>query len=380
MKILALLGIIQGLLLCLFFYQVEKNKAANQNILIGILLSICYMLLFLYADNPFIENGNIPLKLLLRILLFPIPVFFYFYFRFLATGEKNYRKWDLLHTLPTLFAFIAVIFPYLSEAKTSPNAILTNSHSLTFAQSSFHFIFFQSMAILLYAKLSLYSIFDLKLEVFAAYSNLLEKEKKWLMTTILGMFIVGFLGLLSTGLGLKAMENPILDFPSITNYIYVFFCAIALSFYWISYKAIQQPELFRPLATFMEKKEKYSHSGMTAEQAALLATSLKSLMETEALYLEPNLKLTDVANQLNSSPKVLSQLINQHFQQNFYDFVNSYRIAVAKTKLVNPDLVHLSIQGIAFESGFKSKSTFYSLFKKSTGMTPTQFQKSSSLG
>ncbi len=85
--------------------------------------------------------------------------------------------------------------------------------------------------------------------------------------------------------------------------------------------------------------------------------------------------MTDVANQLPISDKVLSQLLNQHFQQNFYDFVNTYRIETAKTKLIDPNLAHLSIQGIALEAGFKSKSTFYSLFKKMVKMTPAQFQQ-----
>lgn len=373
MEILALLGIIQGIVLCLFFFKVEKNKAANQNILIGILLAISYMLLFVYADNPFTATGNIPPKLLLRILLFPVPVFFYFYFRFLATGAKNYQKWDYLHAIPTLLAFVVVLFPYLKE--DAAKRVLTNGATLDFARTSFHFIFFQSMTVLLYAKLSFYSIFDLKLEVYDAYSNLIEKEKKWLKTTILGMFVVGFLGILSCALGLKAMHHPLFDFSTISNYVYVFFGAIAIAFYWISYKAIQQPELFRPYTDLTNKKEKYTHSALTIENAKPLALSLTNLMLEQEPFLEPNLKLTDVAVQLNISTKILSQLLNQHFQQNFYDFVNGYRIEAAKAKLIDPSFTHLSIQGIALESGFKSKSTFYSLFKKMMRMTPAQFQK-----
>ena len=377
MEILALLGIIQGMLLCLFFFKVEKNKAANQHILIGILLAISYMLLFVYADNPFVATGNIPLKLLLRVLIFPIPVFFYFYFRFLATGAKSYQKWDYMHAIPTLLAFVVVLFSYLKEGEAKP--ILTSGATLDFARTSFYFIFCQSMTVLLYAKLSFYSIFDLKLEVYDAYSNLIEKEQKWLKRTILGMFVVGFLGILSSALGLKAMYHPVFDFSTISNYVYVFFGAIAIAFYWISYKAIQQPELFRPYTDLTNKKEKYSHSALTSKNAKSLAISLTDLMSEQQLFLQPNLKLTDVATQLNISTKILSQLLNQYFQQSFYDFVNTYRIEAAKTKLIDPNFTHLSIQGIALESGFKSKSTFYSLFKKVMGMTPAQFQKTGGL-
>ena len=70
----------------------------------------------------------------------------------------------------------------------------------------------------------------------------------------------------------------------------------------------------------------------------------------------------------------LSQTINELLGQSFSDFVNSYRIEEAKRKLVDPACKHLSVLGIAEEVGFNSKSSFNSVFKKHTAMTPSEFR------
>jgi AraC-like DNA-binding protein len=67
-------------------------------------------------------------------------------------------------------------------------------------------------------------------------------------------------------------------------------------------------------------------------------------------------------------------ILNTHYHKNFYTYVNNFRIDYCKALLKNPKKQHLSIEGIAFEGGFGSKSTFNTLFKKQTGMTPTQFK------
>jgi AraC-like DNA-binding protein len=71
----------------------------------------------------------------------------------------------------------------------------------------------------------------------------------------------------------------------------------------------------------------------------------------------------------------LSQLINEGLNQNFFDFVNSYRIEEIKKQLHDPKLSHIKIEEIAFQNGFNSKSAFNTAFKKFTQTTPSQFRK-----
>ena len=98
-------------------------------------------------------------------------------------------------------------------------------------------------------------------------------------------------------------------------------------------------------------------------------------MEAQKPYLDPDLDLTKLAELLEMNPKQLSQIINRSFSKNFYEFVNDYRIEAFKKRLVAPESEKLTLLGQAFECGFKSKSTFNDVFKKSTGKTPSAYLK-----
>ena len=92
-------------------------------------------------------------------------------------------------------------------------------------------------------------------------------------------------------------------------------------------------------------------------------------------YLNPDLNLPELAGELNIPSHYLSQVINKNIGQNFFDFINRYRIEEVKSKIMDPNYHKYSVLGIAFEAGFNSKSAFNRVFKNSTGQTPTQFKK-----
>jgi len=122
----------------------------------------------------------------------------------------------------------------------------------------------------------------------------------------------------------------------------------------------------------------YSKSGLTPDKINDLAIQLTRQMESEKPFLNEDLNLTFLAEQSHISQPHLSQVINQHFQKNFYDFVNQYRIEEAKQMLSSNKFEHLSILGVAFDCGFKSKSSFNRYFKKYTGVSPSEFKKKTS--
>jgi AraC-like DNA-binding protein len=98
-------------------------------------------------------------------------------------------------------------------------------------------------------------------------------------------------------------------------------------------------------------------------------------MEKSKPHLNESLTLTELAEQLGMTRNELSSLINSEYGENFYSFVNLRRVEEAKRLLADPDKAHFTILSLAYEAGFPSKSTFHSAFKKSTGLTPTQFRK-----
>lgn len=113
---------------------------------------------------------------------------------------------------------------------------------------------------------------------------------------------------------------------------------------------------------------------MPPEVVALRRPQLAAFMETEKPWLDPELTLSDLAERVGLNASQMSYLVNNGFEQNFNDFVNSYRVEEVKRKLAAPDFQHLSLLGIAFESGFNSKATFNRAFKKLTGNAPSQFK------
>lgn len=98
-------------------------------------------------------------------------------------------------------------------------------------------------------------------------------------------------------------------------------------------------------------------------------------MEQEKPYLAPALTLDKLAAQLKMQPRILSHLINRHFDCNFFEFINSYRVEESKRMLADPASSEKNMLDIMYDVGFNSKATFNTLFKKKVGMTPSEYRK-----
>jgi len=98
-------------------------------------------------------------------------------------------------------------------------------------------------------------------------------------------------------------------------------------------------------------------------------------MEEEQPYLDESLTLSDLASKIDLTDKRLSELLNKHLDTNFYDFVNGYRVEAFKQMVVDGSYAHLTLLALAYESGFKSKTSFNRVFKQRTGMSPSEYKK-----
>ncbi|MGV8836657.1 helix-turn-helix domain-containing protein [Cellvibrio sp.] len=102
---------------------------------------------------------------------------------------------------------------------------------------------------------------------------------------------------------------------------------------------------------------------------------IRNGMEVDQLYLKNNLNIEEFSKCIGLSYREVSSIINKHFQTNFYEFVNLYRVNKAKELLLNPDYADRTILDIFLESGFNSKSAFNRFFKRYVGVTATEFRK-----
>ena len=121
--------------------------------------------------------------------------------------------------------------------------------------------------------------------------------------------------------------------------------------------------------------KKYRTSPLTNQDSQTQLSHLKKSMEQHAPYLNPKLTLPQLAEQLDINANYLSQVINQELDLNFYDFVNQYRVDAAKEILNSEKAQTFTLEAIAEEVGFNSRSAFNRAFKKFTQMTPSQYRK-----
>ncbi|MEP7109255.1 MAG: helix-turn-helix domain-containing protein [Ferruginibacter sp.] len=121
--------------------------------------------------------------------------------------------------------------------------------------------------------------------------------------------------------------------------------------------------------------DKYKKSGLNKQKSLELFEVLTNLMLTKKPYQDSELTLFSLAEQLQIHPNHLSQIINQHCQQNFFDYINEQRVNDVKDALGSNSFDKHSLLGIAYEFGFNSKASFNRAFKKFTGMTPSEYKK-----
>lgn len=166
------------------------------------------------------------------------------------------------------------------------------------------------------------------------------------------------------------------DFPDFTSLGYF------LAVYYLAYFALNQKEIYAftekgmiEVIEIIENKENTPEKPILNPDLSTEKVKLDELMAKEKPYLDNELSLPKLAELFETSTHQLSFLLNKGFNENFYDYVNRYRVEESKRLLIDKKFNHLSIVGIAFESGFNSKTAFNTAFKKFTGSTPTEFRK-----
>jgi AraC-like DNA-binding protein len=153
-----------------------------------------------------------------------------------------------------------------------------------------------------------------------------------------------------------------------------------LTIYIIGYFGYTQPVIFQEGVNRgspeidKEVKKKYATSALTDEEIQDYLKKLQALMDDKKIFLQNDLKLGDVAQKMNLPVYYVSQVINEKLGKNFYDFINEYRVEEVKKRFVDKKYDHLTILAAGFDSGFNSKTAFYSAFKRITGVTPTEFK------
>ena len=376
MDIIFLLGAVQA-----FFFGVLLLDKGNNRLppkLLLLFFSIIGFVLFehyLFQRRVIFEYPHlIGLTYTFPIILGPI-LFFYTKSLINENIANSFRNF-LLHAIPFLFIITFLIYDFYF---LSPQEKLIYYEKETQGQTSV-FIFIAEF--LINFSIPFYSIVSLLLlkkhlkQIKQSYSNTKNIDLHWLKIVLICMVFVSFVSVL---MGLLSDFLNFINYEDGDNLMYI---TLSVIIYFLGYYGIKQKPILsndNPISqieTNQTLKPKYATSSLKDVEKEKLIHRLTKSMENEKPYLNENLTLKELADKLETSPNNLSQIINEKFNKNFYEFINGYRINEVKSLLSDPKYSNYSMLGIAIECGFNSKSTFNSVFKQFTGKTPTEFKKS----
>jgi len=211
------------------------------------------------------------------------------------------------------------------------------------------------------------TVYIYKTQLKELYSAVERINLNWLVGLLTVIFLywifITFRATLALlNIRVKTLINA-LDLFSIT--IFLVFTTILV------FKGLNQSKIFSGI----NGKIKYGDLKLSNTVIEEYTQQLTHYMQTHKPYLIPSLTIEDLSEELSVPSWHLSQVINDSFHENFFNFVNRYRIEEVKQKFKDPNYRKKTILEILYETGFNSKSTFNSVFKKYTGMTPSEFKR-----
>ncbi|MEL7424139.1 MAG: AraC family transcriptional regulator [Bacteroidota bacterium] len=237
-------------------------------------------------------------------------------------------------------------------------------------------IYFGAAAsIFYYLRMSIRIINNHQAWVLSNFSNLKEVTLTWLRKLIVyyRLLLLVWVPFVAAFLLFFRFQ---LQYLLIVLALYLLILVLTYLTFWIGIEGFGRGNLTLIQAT-KRKPENKNFNRLTAPEIQDFIERINQLMLVDKMYLNENLSLKELAQQLTADPNLVSFVLNQHLKSNFHDFINRHRVEEVKHKMQDPQYAHLSLLGIAFESGFNSKTTFNRVFKQTTGLTPTQFQKRS---
>jgi AraC-like DNA-binding protein len=328
----SILGAFNGFMLSLYF-ALNANKKKFSNYFLAFLLlmlSIRISKSVFFFFNPQLSNLFIQIGLSACILIGP---FLYLYLKSQINNEKI--NWSI-HIVPYLIGItiLGLIYPYVEHRVMWSKWIVKGIYLQWFV-----YIAISTKYVLpIYKKLT--------------NRDNLKNSDVWFLSIYFGVAFIWLAHCIA----------------AYTSYI-----VGALSFTFVLYLIILLL-VFKNTQTsaFFEEKERYKNKELDNNTVDDIKQKITLIKEKE-LYLNPNLTLDETAKELKITKHLLSQYLNEKSGQSFTNFINAYRIEKAK-ELLKSQTNH-TIEGIGYDSGFNSKSTFFTTFKKITGKTPSEYQK-----
>jgi AraC-like DNA-binding protein len=279
--------------------------------------------------------------------------------------EQNFRLRFryLFHLIPFFIALAFIIIQYHLKDSTTKLHMIQNGIIQKLIEY-YRIGFYVNIQVFLYNCISLFILHSYQWNLKYYESSVEKQDLNWLKFVLYGYIIVCLITEISFFTNNILPISSELKYPIILALFLIFFNVLI-------YKTLIRPYSFTPLADKPKPTDPFS--GKIDFQK--YSKHLEEFMTAKKLFLNPTLTLRELSDATNVPEKIISQVLNHYYNQNFYMFVNSFRVDESKKLLKSNKAEKMTMLGIAFESGFNSKTVFYNTFKKQIGMTPTDYRR-----
>jgi len=365
MKLIIDFLLIVGMLLTVIIIFILLRKKERETVHIILSSIFLFILLLFIAYYGYLHRITI-LFYSTYIFSFSIDMFigplFFIYIQTITGNSKPNFKNIAPH----------FIIPFLYVLSISLPVLIANAYDIEFAYLNVlaPFLLYTIIFSLAYCIYALFKLKQFQKQVKEQFSNLENKNLVWVKSFLIGVITIMLINV-STSIYETIVGEQSLDIDYF-SVIPIVFLVGYLGYYGISQSKILMPEF---LLVDYPKSEKNSTSYVyDSGEMHTLETSLKKLIENDKPFLDPDLTLTSLAKQLQVPNKKLSTLLNQNMNISFYDFINAKRVEEVKLLMSSSEGEKYTILAIAYDCGFKSKSSFNRVFKKITGESPSEYK------
>jgi AraC-like DNA-binding protein len=328
------------------------------------LFMICIELVFALINSKVLEMYSFP------FITFTYGPLLFLYVKFMTRPDRKFNWLVLLHFIPFLAFFAAsVIFRSVHFVRDLRGFFKPDPYiSLRIIYGTCFFLSITVYSILSFIEIKRHQD---NLKNFVSYTSGII-TLNWLKIISISFYVAYFIFFILGGL------NMIGNFIPFDPY-FIIFGFIALFSFVFSFYGIKQPEIFGQLVKSngnnRRDPEKYTKSGLKNKQAEDYLNKLISYVEKNKPYLERDLTIHELSAMAGIQRHHITQILNENHKRNFFTFINEYRVKEVIERFSDPRYNNYTILAIAYDSGFNSKTTFNSIFKNITGLTPSQYRE-----
>ncbi len=278
--------------------------------------------------------------------------------------DFRFKPLYLIHLVPVCVLGAILLWLYYLQPDTTQVEMMGDLEFMWGGLMT-HTITLRNLSIMLYGSWCLYELHRYRRLLRDNYANLEDRERRWLTWFVSGFVLIASWALLIHAIGNRIGSDLANMLGICTNY-FTFFFVNSLVFISIRYTHLfdgiddQRNIPAEPASPYFKQEQ---------------VERLQSFMAKEKPFLDSNISIELLAKRLSLPERTLSRILNQHFGKNFFEFINGYRVEEAKRLLRDAEHQNASMLDILAMSGFTSKSTFNTIFKKHLGQTPSQYRQ-----